>query len=105
MQPTKMYILIAEDVPDKFAPVIAAHASLAAYLKWENDDLMVDWLENSFRKVVCRVNKKEFENMKTRNDALVMTESALEGREVAIVCLPTKATSPFGFFKLWKPVI
>ena len=36
----KMYIFIKDFVPDEFAPVVAAHASLACYLKYKNDKEM-----------------------------------------------------------------
>ena len=40
----KMYILIKESVPVGFAMVAAAHASLAAYLKFQDASEVQDWL-------------------------------------------------------------
>ncbi len=57
----KMYILIKDTVPDEFAPVIAAHASLACYRQYEKDADLQTWVNDVFKKVVCRVNEKEFE--------------------------------------------
>ena len=31
----KMYILILDDIPNEFVPIIAAHSSLACYKKFE----------------------------------------------------------------------
>ncbi len=99
-----MYILIKDSVPDKFAPLIAAHASLACYKKYESDPDMQTWINSVFRKVVCRVNEKEFENAKKENKHIVLTESALENRVVAIAFCPREEYSKaFKFFKMWRP--
>lgn len=99
----KMYILIKEDVPDGFAMLAAAHASLAAYLKFSDSAEVKDWLSGSFYKVVCKVNAKEFEKAKTFDDLVVLTESALDHQEVAIAFKPRKEwPKPFGFYKLWR---
>ncbi|MEL6557170.1 MAG: peptidyl-tRNA hydrolase [Bacteroidota bacterium] len=99
----KMYILIKDDVPDGFAILAAAHASLAAYLKFSDTEEVKEWLSGSFYKVVCRVNSKEFEKAKTFDDQVVLTESALDHREVAIVFKPREEwPKPFKFYKLWK---
>ena len=57
----KMYILIKREVPDKFVPVIAAHASLACFRKFEHTDNMQTWINGVFKKVVCAVTDAEFE--------------------------------------------
>lgn len=100
----KMYILIKESVPPKFAPVIAAHASLACYKKFEQDEDMQTWINSIFKKVVCRVNDKEFENAKKEERHLVLTESALDNQEVAIAFSPrTEYSKQFRFFRMWSP--
>ena len=33
----KMYILVKDDLPSGMVPLITAHASLAGYLKFENE--------------------------------------------------------------------
>lgn len=99
-----MYILIKDDVPDHMVPVISAHVSLGTYLEFQHLTDMQDWLKNSFRKVVVKVNQKEFDNMKNSEyNRRVFTESALDGMEVAIGCVPTEQEKPFKFYKLWKP--
>jgi hypothetical protein len=70
--------------------VAAAHASLAGYLKFKESPELQEWLEISFRKVVCKVSDMEFEQAKEWPDHLVLTESALGGDEVAIVFKPRK---------------
>ena len=100
----KMYILIKEMVPNKFAPVIAAHASLACYKKFEEEEQMQKWINSVFKKVVCKVNDKEFENAKKELKNIVLTESALGNEEVCIAFCPREEYSKqFKFFRMWSP--
>jgi peptidyl-tRNA hydrolase len=99
----KMYILIKDDVPLGFAMVAAAHASLAGYLKFQDAPEVKEWLSGPFFKAVCKVNAKEFENAKEVPDHLVLTESALDNREVAIVLKPREEwPKMFKFLRLYK---
>lgn len=99
-----MYILIKRDVPDRFVPVITAHASLACYKKYENDPSMIEWINSTFKKVVCVLNEKEFENVKKESKNIILTESMLENREVAIAFCPrAEYSKQFSFFKMWTP--
>jgi hypothetical protein len=87
-QTVKMYILIKDSVPLGYAMVAAAHASLAAYLKFRDCEEVQQWLGGPFRKVVCKVSNEDFEKAKAVADHVVLTESALEGQEVAIAFKP-----------------
>ncbi len=99
-----MYILIKERVPNKFVPVITAHASLACYKKYELDNDMQNWINSVFKKVVCKVNDKEFENAKSEAKSIVLTESALNNEEVCIAFCPRDEYSKqFKFFRMWAP--
>lgn len=99
----KMYILVKDSIPVGFALLAAAHASLAAYLKFKDTPEVATWLSGPFYKVVCKVNDKEFENAKAFEDHVVLTESALGGQEVAIAFKPREEwPNPFGFYKLYK---
>ncbi len=99
----KMYILILDDVPPGFAVLAAAHASLAAYLRFRDAPEVERWLSGPFYKVVCRVNAKEFERARAVEDNVVLTESALDGREVAIAFKPREEwPKMFRFLKLWR---
>lgn len=85
----KMYILIKDSVPTGLAVAAAAHASLAAYLKFRDTAEVSEWLSpGPFRKVVCTVGDEEFEGAKRCCDHIVLTESALDGQEVAIAFKP-----------------
>lgn len=99
----KMYILIKDDVPEGFAILAAAHASLATYLKFKEDADMQTWVSGTFYKVVCKVNDKEFQKAKTFEDHVVLTESALDHNEVAIAFKPRAAwPKPFSYYTLYK---
>jgi len=56
-----------------------------------------------FYKVVCLVNKKEFERAKTFDKNAVFTESSLDGQEVAIGFCPREEwPKPFKFYRLYR---
>ena len=99
----KMYILIRDSVPPGFAILAAAHASLAAYLRFEDAPEIAEWLAGPFRKVVCRVDDHEFEAAKKFDDHVVLTESVLGGQEVAIAFKPREEwPKAFKFYRLYS---
>lgn len=99
----KMYILVRDDVPLGFAMVAVAHASLAGYLKFRDTPEVQAWLSGPFFKAVCKANEREFENAKQVEDHVVLTESALGNREVAIVFKPREEwPKMFRFLRLYK---
>ena len=99
----RMYILIRESVPAGFAVLAAAHASLAAYLKFKDSPEVAEWLAGPFYKAVCKVTDEEFERAKETPDHVVLTESALDNQEVAIAFKPrAEYPKPFRFFRLFK---
>ncbi|TWT58062.1 hypothetical protein KOR42_14320 [Thalassoglobus neptunius] len=99
----KMYILIRESVPTGFALVSASHASLAAYLKFKDAPEIEQWLSGPFHKTICKVNDTEFETAKSYDDCVVITESALDGQEVAIAFKPREEwPKPFRFYSLYR---
>lgn len=99
----KMYILLKDSLPEGFAVLAAAHASLAAYRKFESDSCMQEWVSGTFYKVICKVNDKEFEKAKSFEDHVVLTESALDNQEVAIAFKPRKEwPKAFKFYRLYK---
>jgi hypothetical protein len=99
----KMYILIREAVPPGFAVLAAAHASLAAYLKFKDTPEVAEWISGIFYKAVCRVTDEEFERAKAFEDHVVLTESALQAQEVAIAFKPRREwPKAFRFFGLYR---
>jgi len=105
----KMYILVRDDIPLGFAMVAVAHASLAGYLRFRDTPEVAQWLDpGPFFKAVCKANAKEFENAKAVPDHVVLTESALGGREVAIAFKPREEwPKMFKFLRLYRegPVV
>ena len=99
----KMYILVRDSVPAGFAMVAAAHASLAAYLKFKDAPEVEEWLSGPFYKTVCRVNDSEFESAKKYADHVVIAEAALGQQEVAIAFKPrAEWPKPFRFYSLYR---
>ncbi len=99
----KMYILIKNSIPIGKAIVAASHASLAAYLKFEDRDEVKEWISGPFYKTVCKVNDAEFEKAKETSDHVIITESSLGDDEVAIAFKPREEwPKPFKFFSLYK---
>jgi hypothetical protein len=99
----KLYLLIPDDVPTGFALLAAAHASLAAYLKFKDSPEVAQWLSGPFYKVVCKVTGPEFERAKRFEDCVVLTESALDGREVAIAFKPRESwPEEFRQYRLYR---
>lgn len=100
----KMYILIPDDVDIGFALVGAAHASLACYLKFAGDGEVKEWISGPFYKTICRVSRDELEAAKSEcPQHVVITESALDGKEVAVAFKPTQEfPKRFRFFKLYR---
>ncbi|MFO7609460.1 MAG: hypothetical protein R6X35_09735 [Candidatus Krumholzibacteriia bacterium] len=99
----KMYILIKDDVPPGFAVLAAAHASLAAYLKFRESAEVAEWLSGPFAKAVCQVTAREFEQAKGYEDHVILTESALGDKEVALAFKPRQEwPKAFKFYRLYR---
>ena len=85
------------------ALLACAHGTLMCYLKFKDKEEFKEYLTNSFRKCVCKVNDKEFEAAKKFEDYIIVTESALGNAETALVFKPRKEwPKAFKFYKLWK---
>lgn len=99
----KMYILLKDDLSEGFAALAAAHASLAAYLKFEAHPDTQAWVSGTFYKVICKLNAAEFEKAKQFDDYVCLTESALQGAEVALAFRPREEwPKAFRFYRLYK---
>tara|TARA_R110000824_G_scaffold334168_4_gene520722 strand:+ start:826 stop:1341 length:516 start_codon:yes stop_codon:yes gene_type:complete len=89
---SKMYILVNEEalLTDASHTYLSiAHAVAAASRQWADDVEYNQWVNKSFRKVLCLANSKEFAKAKDYNlDRLVMTEEAVPGMELTIVFKP-----------------
>ena len=97
----KAYILIKESIPLGFAMVAAAHAG--TILGMPDRHFAIEWRAGVFRKTVCKVSDAEFEAAKSQLDHTILTESALDNQEVALVFLPRPEwPKEFKFYRLYK---
>jgi hypothetical protein len=101
----KMYIFIKDTVPEHMVPVCCAHASLGCYLKYPDSEEMKQWISGPFKKVICKVNQKNFDKLKLIDDMdfIVQRENNLND-EVCIAFVPKENwPKKFYSFPLWKP--
>ena len=102
----KMYIAVLDEVPDYMVPTLVAHSVINAHIKFEKDADYQDWLKNSFKKVVLRVNRKEFEKISLMDCWLGHENTTLGGeKSCAVVCPLEDELRPnvIKFAKMWKP--
>lgn len=111
----KLYIAVLDEFPDYMVPTLVAHAVLGAHLKFmvnaREPDLppmypeYIDWLANSFKKCVVRVNQKEFDKIAALSDVYIAHEKkTLDGRDsCVIVCPRDEIPNVLKFAKLWAP--
>lgn len=104
-----MYIAVLDEVPDHMVPTLVAHSVLNAHLYWEYDDDYRLWLVKSFRKVVLRVNRKEFEKIRTTLTCWEGHENTtLDGETSCLVVLPVDRDNKpnvLKFAKMWSPAM
>lgn len=106
MSLSKMYIAVLDEVGDFMVPTLVAHSVLAGHLYFEEDPDYEEWIKYSFRKVVVRVNRKEFEKIRTTLSCWEGHESTtLHGEPSCLVVKPVELDIPnvLKFAKLWAP--
>lgn len=107
MSNLKLYIAVLDEVPDHMVPVLVAHATLGAHLEFygDEDSSYKEWLEGSFRKVVLKVSRREFEHLRKEPDVYLAHENTtLNGEKSCIVLCPRNEwPRVVQFAKLWKP--
>jgi len=108
----KMYIFVKQSLPSH-KMIAVAHGVLMSHRRFhyvasereytsktEAEAYYYEWLNYSFRKVVCEVTDEEFEELKSYEDKVIVTESGLGGMECAIVFCPRPVWPPH--FKKFK---
>jgi hypothetical protein len=110
----KLYICVLDEVPDHIVPTLVAHAVLAAHIEFsrkyivdeEKYSTYLEWLQHSFKKCVCMVNRKEFNKIAQIEDTFLAHENTtLNGEKSCAVVLPRKDNpNVIKFAKLWKPL-
>lgn len=117
MSYSKMYIAVLDEAPDYMVPTLVAHSVLNAHnyftihldLIGEDDACKEyhDWFNNSFRKVVLRVNRKEYDKIKETLTHHEGHENTIcEGKGSCLVILPVASDAVpnvLKYAKMWKP--
>jgi len=105
----RLYIAVLDDVPDYIVPTLVAHGMLSAHLKFVDNPVYQDWIQNSFKKCVVRVNRKEFDRIAALPDVFLGYESTTLGGEkcsaIALPCATDQLPNVLKFAKLWKPLV
>jgi len=104
----KMYIAVLDEVPDFMVPTLVAHSVINAHIEFEREPEYEDWLDNSFKKVTVRVNRKEF--AKLQDTALPLwlghENTTLNAEKSCIVVFPVEdehRPNVLKFAKMWSP--
>ena len=111
----KLYIAVLDEVADGMVPTLVAHSMLGAHLEFEESDLKLpnnrfylEWIQNSFRKCVVRVNRKEFEKIKQFDKIYLGHENTTLGGEkscaIPYPVMSNNIPNVLKFAKLWKPL-
>jgi len=106
MKHLKIYILILDDVDLGHAMLACAHGALSCYLRTKHSYPLKwrDYLDLSFRKVVCKVTKEQLDKaVETEQPFVFVTESGLDNRVTAAVFVPmSDPPKLFRSFPLYK---
>ncbi len=111
---TKLYVAVIDEFPDFMVPTLVAHSVLGAHVKWtgelSEEDLTpyLTWMEQSFKKSVVRVNRKEFEKIsQIPNTYLGHENKTLNGEKSCAIPIPIREDellpNVLKFAKLWAP--
>lgn len=102
----KLYICVREDFPDFMTPTLVAHAVLRHHvIRLEKDKRYQDWILNSFKKCVIRVNKKEFNKIRQLPNTVESWENNTFNGDVSCVTIVAHKDeyNVLKFAKLWEP--
>ncbi len=101
----KEYIAVLDEVPNHMVPVLVAHAVLSAHMHFKCNLEYQDWLENSFRKLVLKVNRKEFEKIKQLDNVYLAHENTVLNAEKSCIVVQPREEYPnvIKFAKMWSP--
>lgn len=117
----KLYIAVLDEVNDGMVPTLVAHSILGAHLEFNSEtsclvDMTIsellengyfEWITDSFRKCVVRVNRKEFENIKQLGKVYLGHENTTLGGEkscaIPYPVMSNEIPNVLKFASLWKP--
>jgi hypothetical protein len=104
-----MYIAVLDTVPSHMVPVLVAHSVLGAHIHFMNDPIndenYAKWLNESFRKVVVKVNQKEFDKISELELVYLGHENHTLGgsKSCAVLCPREEYPNVIKFSKLYEP--
>ena len=103
----KLYIAVLDEVPDFITPTLVAHAMLGAHLAHSGNENYENWLKNSFKKCVVRVNRREFDKIAAIDGVYLGHESktlgGIKSCAIPVPCRDEDLPNVLKFAKLWKP--
>jgi hypothetical protein len=108
MTASKVYILVREKMIQEhlgLAICSVAHAGAICILEGQrqNSQEFKDWLDNSFKKVVCKVSEEEFEQARAYGPSIYVSESTLGGEIISCVFSPREEWPEFfKNLRLWQ---
>lgn len=114
MKDSKLYIAVLDEFPDYMTPTLVAHTVLG-YDRFareaDRDSFRIQYfayLETSFKKVVVRVNQKEFDKISALDYVYLGYENkTLDGKNSCAVWLynglEDVLPNVLKYAKLWKP--
>lgn len=85
-QQLKMYVLIKKSLPSHKI-VVAANASIACYLKFQDRPEMQEWAK-TLKTIVCEVTDREFEAAKCEENHVVVKSAAWKDVEAGLAFKP-----------------
>jgi hypothetical protein len=107
----KMYFAVLDEVPSHMVPVLVAHAAVGAHIHIQRNampeyfQLHNAWLRDSFRKVVVKVNRKEFDKIAALPEVYLAHEITTLGgsKSCAVILVNEEIPNVIKFAKLWSP--
>lgn len=107
---SKMYIAVLDQVPDHMVPVLVAHSVLNASVWFQKVSIVSgalydEWLANSYRKVVIKVDAHTFFRISELGGVYLGHENkTLEGApSCAVVCPTASPARVLSTASLWTP--
>ena len=103
----KLYIAVLDEFPDYMTPTLVAHAVLAHHTQQFGDPWYDSWLNMDFRKVVVKVNQKQFDKISSLDRVYLAHENkTLDGKKSCAVWLYNdigEVPNVLKYAKLWEP--
>lgn len=114
---SKMYICVRDAVPDFMVPTLVGHAVLRHHMfaqdiqrdEWKPEQqhttIYKDWLRDSFKKCVVRMNVKEFNKVLELDGISCSWENSTLNGAISCVTIVVDKDVPnvLKFAKLWSP--